>query len=915
MEYYIYTVRHARMHNASRMQKKDNMPTSWRVVYRSWMLLCIACFVCIIPGCRVAVGEDCVDVIGIAGQIFNSCIDSVPPAPITHQETLVSDTAITITWTPSVSDDVAEIRMTWSSEHDPTEHPRIMESTSVATTITALQPHTKYTFNINAVDASGNVSPTAEITATTAASILLADAPSFSNVETPGSTVGQVSATVNPPNTAITIASYEIIANRDDDGALFAIDTQTGEITVADSILDPYASYTFTVQATSTQGISTTTIVTVAPTDTTAPAPITALHANTVAGTSGVALTWIDSPSTDVRHVRITWQYQDGSGGIGGPILVLPGTQSATISALDSEQAYTFTLVAEDGTHTSAAESVSVTTGDTTAPDSVTMLRGTADSNGTSIDLSWNGPYSTDVASVTVAWALSGAPDIIGSTPASTSSGSVVHTITDLIPYTLYHISITVTDTAGNARTRSISIRTAANRIDSDGDSLIDINTLSALHNMRYNLVGTSYKESTGDGGILCGRSADTICIGYELTQDLDFTDAASYDNGVVNAAWRPQNSSGVVLAQANASSATNAGWDPIGSCNADTGDGGNAICGDADDTPFATRFEGNGYTISNLYARNTSANNGSAIGLFGITAAVATIRSIGVQDIVLYSGRESDRVGGIVGDHGGTIVGSYASGGSATGDNKRSNDIGGLVGRSNGTIIASYAAVDITSGNAISNAGGLVGNNMGGIIIASYATGDVAGSHAGGLVGNSTTSVIATYASGTVTGRTSGTSYIGGLVGAKGNIHASYATGNVDGVVSGILGGALSGAGPTTTNNSYGFGSVTTASIGSAGNTKPTVNGTAITSARQLTLSNVNSIWNHATHDTLHAWNFGNSTQIPALRYADYDGPGNNGYHCGNNNKLTGIPTIVASPSGPLPVNCGTTLLPGQRP
>ena len=910
------------------------MYTPLHGVYRTWVLLCIAWFVCVIPGCRVVVGEDCVDIIGIEGQIFNSCLDSVPPAPITNQEVVAADTTITITWTPSGSDDVAEIRMTWSSEHDPEEHAKTMDADSIATTITELHPYTEYTVRINTVDASGNVSLTAEITATTAASLLFTDAPSFSSAETPGSTVGQVSAIVNASNNTITIASYEIIANSDDDSALFAIDSQTGEITVADSILDLYASYTFTVQATSTQGISTTTIVTVAPTDTTAPAPITALRADAGAGTSDILLNWTDSISTDVRHVRITWQhqdggggiggpilvppgtqsatisslesdteytftlvaedtsvdafgnptpnvspaeqitvrtaditipdpisalradagagtsdillswtdsistdvrhvritwhYQDGSGGTGGPILVPPGTQSATISALDSEQEYTFTLVAEDGTHTSAAQIVTITTGDTTAPDSVTMLRGTADRDGTSIELSWNGSYSTDVASVTVAWALSGTPDIIGSTPASSSSGSVVHTITDLTPYTLYHISVIVTDTAGNARTRSISIRTAANRIDRDGDSLIDINTLTKLHNMRYNLAGTSYKESTSDDGILCGRSADTTCIGYELRKSMTFDsdgDVRTYD---ISSYTLDRDDSQAPYFSITGSGS--GGWSPIGNRN----------------TPFSAIFEGNGFYIRGLAVRR----NTEYVGMFGYTHSSAVIRNIRLtNNLADYTGNNGfhiyvgglvaynngtitnsstggpadggsgdyDNVGGLVGANYGTISASRATGNSAGGSGGR-DSVGGLVGRHNrGTITASNASGTVDGGGGnYDNVGGLVGRSMHGRITSSYATGNVTGGsgdndHTGGLNGYNFGSITNSHASGTITNGGGYSEDIGGLVGRNdGNISTSHATGTIRSEgVNYIYAGGLVGLNQRTITNSYATGAV----------------------------------------------------------------------------------------------------------
>ena len=106
-------------------------------------------------------------------------------------------------------------------------------------------------------------------------------------------------------------------------------------------------------------------------------------------------------------------------------------------------------------------------------------------------------------------------------------------------------------------------------------------------------------------------------------------------------------------------------------------------------------------------------------------------------------------------------------------------NLVGGLVGLSIGTIEGSYASGRVSGTSSV---GGLVGWNLSGGIHASYATGRVAGtSKVGGLVGeNLGRSITASYA----TGRVAGTSKVGGLVGRvqSGEIHASYATGRVTG-------------------------------------------------------------------------------------------------------------------------------------
>ena len=172
------------------------------------------------------------------------------------------------------------------------------------------------------------------------------------------------------------------------------------------------------------------------------------------------------------------------------------------------------------------------------------------------------------------------------------------------------------------------------------------------------------YKESTqiGDGeGMLCGTDAATPCTGYELTRALDFNDSSSYASGQINTDWGPDN--------ADPATATNAGWPPIGSCNADTTDGGTAVCNDNDDTPFAARFEGNGYTISNLYARNINDTTAAGIGLFAVIDSTAAIDTIGIINASVYgSSADLDFVGGLVGSSEGNISASYASDNTADG-------------------------------------------------------------------------------------------------------------------------------------------------------------------------------------------------------------------------------------------------------
>ena len=160
-----------------------------------------------------------------------------------------------------------------------------------------------------------------------------------------------------------------------------------------------------------------------------------------------------------------------------------------------------------------------------------------------------------------------------------------------------------------------------------------------------------------------------------------------------------------------------------------------------------------------------------------------------------MYINRSSGRIGlfGVVGNAGrvrNVGVREVAVTGSGHG-----SIVGGLAGYNAGATTASYVTGSVTNrGTGSSYVGGLVGFQGSGSIVASYATASVTGSSvvhggAGGLVGYNSGSIWASYATGAVTGKAPA----GGLVGrhASGRIAVSYATGSVTGTsrVGGLVG------------------------------------------------------------------------------------------------------------------------------
>ena len=386
--------------------------------------------------------------------------------------------------------------------------------------------------------------------------------------------------------------------------------------------------------------------------------------------------------------------------------------------------------------------------------------------------------------------------------------------------------------------------------------ALIEIDSLLMLHNMRHNLIGTSYKTSTASVGDNSG-CPDTGCIGYELTGNLDFD---SDGDGT----WSGNAEDGFTLDSKDnedvyfpVDGAGTGGWLPIGNRN----------------DPFVAVFDGNSYTISNLAIRRDQAY----VGLFGVTGIATAIRNLGLVDnLADYTGSSGNfiYIGGLVGSQtGGSITASYATGDADGGDGDRDR-VGGLVGYlDDGSITASYATGDADGGDGDNDdVGGLVGGSQdGGSITASYATGDADGGDGdsddvGGLVGyQDGVSITASYATGDADGGDGDSDDVGGLVGSQAgaSITASYGFG-------GTMGGEF---------------------VGSDGSTKPQG-----VSAAQLAADNAGSAWNSADSNTLGAWDFGTDEQIPALNYADYDGDTGAVFDCDQ-----------------FPANACGTLLPGQ--
>ena len=267
--------------------------------------------------------------------------------------------------------------------------------------------------------------------------------------------------------------------------------------------------------------------------------------------------------------------------------------------------------------------------------------------------------------------------------------------------------------------------------VDDDGDGLIEIRSAGEFNQIRYNLLGDSFKSSDSDAGNRTGCGGNNVitsCNGYELMSDISL------------------------------SKFTN--WQPFGECTTDTNNA--AVICKTGSTFFNSIFDGNGHEISGLTI-TAGGSFGKAAGLFATMSSSAEVRNIHISSAsVNYNGY----TGLLVGYANGGIITDSSVTGQVTSTSKR---IGGLVGYMEDAVIMSSQVTITGAINGDANVGGLVGYMINGRIMDSFTTGTITGTgnNVGGLVGYSSASIISgSYTTdGTVMGST-GSFDVGGFGG-----------------------------------------------------------------------------------------------------------------------------------------------------
>lgn len=225
---------------------------------------------------------------------------------------------------------------------------------------------------------------------------------------------------------------------------------------------------------------------------------------------------------------------------------------------------------------------------------------------------------------------------------------------------------------------------------------------------------------------------------------------------------------------------------------------------------PLAT-VDGTLEGLGNSFGHFTINVTSGPAGFIGALNPTGTVRDLILTSASVTTSAAGQDAGALVAANQGTIINCFAGGAvTATGTEEQSF-IGGLVGMSSGSIQNSGADVTASS-QSFDIVGGLVGMNFprsslnSPVVFQSYATGSVSepadNGAAGGLIGNNNGGVtFGSYARGAVTGGSGKTTYIGGLIGfetvdpsnGRGPIlNTSYSTGAVGGGAKAVIGGML---------------------------------------------------------------------------------------------------------------------------
>ena len=482
---------------------------------------------------------------------------TVPSAPTSLSVTTTRTTAV-LAWTAPTDDGgtpITEYQYRYQEGSTAGGAWTDTNSTAVTFTISNLDPSTEYTFQVRAVNSTGNSAASSAVTESTLTTVPGAPTGLSATAQAGGTSV-ELDWTAPTNNGGSTIIDYEV--SSDDGGTWNSTGSATTSYTVTG--LDKGTEYVFRVRAVNSPhgdgdasvSVTETTLTTVpasptslsvtttrttadlswvAPTDT-GGSPITEYQYRFIAGTTAGG-TWTDTDSTDPNFIitslsadteytfqvrtltsvgnsqgnpsvtettlsesapsapqnlrataqtggvsmALTWTVPIDNGGANitdyevssdnGSTWNSTGgtTLSYTVTGLDKGTEYVFRVRAINSVGNGTASASDTETTLTTRPDPVTSLTGTADSNGTEMDLAWVAPADDGGSAITEYQYRFTTGTSIGGTWTDTNSTAPSVTITALDKGTQYTFQVRVITSVGNSQGNPFVTETTATTI------------------------------------------------------------------------------------------------------------------------------------------------------------------------------------------------------------------------------------------------------------------------------------------------------------------------------------------------------------------------------------------------------------------------------------------------------------------
>jgi hypothetical protein len=361
---------------------------------------------------------------GAASAASNSATPITVPDPPTGLTPTSGNAQVSLSWTApandggsAITDYVMEYELTgsglWSI---------FAEGTSTATngTVTGLVNGTSYDFEVAAVNAAGQGSPSASVTAVP---VTVPDAPTNASA-TFGNAQAIISFSVPDTNGGSPITGYTVTSNP---GGFTGTGTSS-PITVTG--LTNGTAYTFTVAATNAVGIGASSSPSNSVTPATVPNPPTSVSA--VAGNTQAIISFT-TPSSDGGSAITGYTVTDNT-----DTYSATGTSSPiTVTGLTNGDAYTFTVTATNAVGTGAASTPSNSVTLSTQPSAPLNLAAAVEES--SIGLSWSPPASdggTPVTNYVVEYELTtGGTWSVFANGVSTSTTAIVTGLSDRTSY------------------------------------------------------------------------------------------------------------------------------------------------------------------------------------------------------------------------------------------------------------------------------------------------------------------------------------------------------------------------------------------------------------------------------------------------------------------------------------------------